>query len=236
MTNCKKTINKWLEKRNEYEKLNSNELNNVYKQLEELETKIDIIERNTNQILADAKEIIHSVTTLSDLSNCLGKISNLLDMPMLEDTKNSLKVIYDSLKDIDNQLQIFRYKKYTRIEITEVITKISYGNSNLTDLISKIKVNLLENLDLQDKEWKNKFIDKYTDLDSISINELKEIKNKASKDKEFLSDENKILLEDLNRKIESILNKYKIENILSIFNELNSEDRKTCIDKLKTMV
>lgn len=236
LTNCKKTINKWLEKRNEYEKLNSNELNNVYKQLEELETKIDIIERNTNQILADAKEIIHSVTTLSDLSNCLGKISNLLDMPMLEDTKNSLKVIYDSLKDIDNQLQIFRYKKYTRIEITEVITKISYGNSNLTDLISKIKVNLLENLDLQDKEWKNKFIDKYTDLDSISINELKEIKNKASKDKEFLSDENKILLEDLNRKIESILNKYKIENILSIFNELNSEDRKTCIDKLKTMV
>lgn len=236
LTNCKKTINKWLEKRNEYEKLNSNELNNVYKQLEELETKIDIIERNTNQILADAKEIIHSVTTLSDLSNCLGKISNLLDMPMLEDTKNSLKVIYDSLKDIDNQLQIFRYKKYTRIEITEVITKISDGNSNLTDLISKIKVNLLENLDLQDKEWKNKFIDKYTDLDSISINELKEIKNKASKDKEFLSDENKILLEDLNRKIESILNKYKIENILSIFNELNSEDRKTCIDKLKTMV
>ena len=111
LTNCKKTINKWLEKRNEYEKLNSNELNNVYKQLEELETKIDIIERNTNQILADAKEIIHSVTTLSDLSNCLGKISNLLDMPMLEDTKNSLKVIYDSLKDIDNQLQIFRYKK-----------------------------------------------------------------------------------------------------------------------------
>lgn len=236
LTNCKKTINKWLEKRNEYEKLNSNELNNVYKQLEELETKIDIIERNTNQILADAKEIIHSVTTLSDLSNCLGKISNLLDMPMLEDTKNSLKVIYNSLKDIDNQLQIFRYKKYTRIEITEVITKISDGNSNLTDLISKIKVNLLENLDLQDKEWKNKFIDKYTDLDSISINELKEIKNKASKDKEFLSDENKILLEDLNRKIESILNKYKIENILSIFNELNSEDRKTCIDKLKTMV
>lgn len=236
LTNCKKTINKWLEKRNEYEKLNSNELNNVYKQLEDLETKIDIIERNTNQILADAKEIIHSVTTLSDLSNCLGKISNLLDMPMLEDTKNSLKVIYDSLKDIDNQLQIFRYKKYTRIEITEVITKISDGNSNLTDLISKIKVNLLENLDLQDKEWKNKFIDKYTDLDSISINELKEIKNKASKDKEFLSDENKILLEDLNRKIESILNKYKIENILSIFNELNSEDRKTCIDKLKTMV
>lgn len=236
LTNCKKTINKWLEKRNEYEKLNSNELNNVYKQLEELETKIDIIERNTNQILADAKEIIHSVTTLSDLSNCLGKISNLLDMPMLEDTKNSLKVIYNSLKNIDNQLQIFRYKKYTRIEITEVITKISDGNSNLTDLISKIKVNLLENLDLQDKEWKNKFIDKYTDLDSISINELKEIKNKASKDKEFLSDENKILLEDLNRKIESILNKYKIENILSIFNELNSEDRKTCIDKLKTMV
>ena len=236
LTNCKKTINKWLEKRNEYEKLNSNELDNVYKQLEELETKIDVIERNTNQILADAEEIIHSVTTLSDLSNCLGKISNLLDMPMLEDTKNSLKVIYDSLKDIDNQLQIFRYKKYTRIEITEVITKISDGNSNLTDLISKIKVNLLENLDLQDKEWKNKFIDKYTDLDSISINELKEIKNKASKDKEFLSDENKILLEDLNRKIESILNKYKIENILSIFNELNSEDRKTCIDKLKTMV
>ena len=44
------------------------------------------------------------------------------------------------------------------------------------------------------------------------------------------------MLEDLNRKIESILNKYKIENILSIFNELNSEDRKTCIDKLKTMV
>ena len=79
-------------------------------------------------------------------------------------------------------------------------------------------------------------MEEYTDLDSISINELKEIKNKASKDKEFLSDENKILLEDLNRKIESILNKYKIENILSIFNELNSEDRKTCIDKLKTMV
>lgn len=78
--------------------------------------KIDIIERNTNQILADAKEIIHSVTTLSDLSNCLGKISNLLDMPMLEDTKNSLKVIYDSLKDIDNQLQIFRYKNILELK------------------------------------------------------------------------------------------------------------------------
>lgn len=236
LPDCKKIINKWLEKRTEYEKLNSKELNNLYKQLEELEVRIDIIERNTNQILVDAEEIICSVSSLSDLSNCLGKISKLLDMPMLEDTKNSLKIIYDSLKDIDNELQIFRYKKYTRSELTKIITKISDKNSNLVEVLNRIKINLLDYLDIQDKEWRNKFIDRYTDLDSISIAELKDIKNKAVKDEEFLSDENKILLEDLNRRIESILSKHKIENILSIFNELDSEDRKTCIDKLKTMI
>lgn len=236
LSDCKKIINKWLEKRTEYEKLNSKDLNNLYKQLEELEVKIDIIETNTNQILVDAEEIICSVTSLSELSNCLGKISKLLDMPMLEDTKNSLKVIYYSLKDIDNELQIFKYKKYTRSEIVEIITKISDKNSNLVEVLNRIEINLLDHLDIQDKEWRNKFIDRYTDLDSISIAELKDIKNKAAKDEEFLSDENKILLEDLNRRIESILSKHKIENILSIFNELDSEDRKICIDKLKIMV
>lgn len=236
LPHCKKIINKWLEKRTEYEKLNSKDLNNLYKQLEELEVKIDIIERNTNQILVDAEEIICSVTSLSDLSNCLGKISKLLDMPMLEDTKNSLKVIYDSLKDIDNELQIFKYKKYTRSELTKIITKISNKNSNLVEVLNKIKINLLDYLDIQDEEWRNKFIDRYIDLDSISIAELKDIKNKAAKDEEFLSEENKILLEDLNRRIESILSKHKIENILSIFNELDSKDRKICIDKLKLMI
>ena len=239
LPDCKKIINKWLEKRNGYEKLNSNELNNAYNQLEELEAKIDIIERNTNEILVDAKEVISSITNLIDLSNSLGKISKLLDKPMLEDTKSSLKLLYDSIKDIDNNLQIFKYKKYTRNEITEIISNIldKYRkHSNLVDLLNKIKVNLLEHLDLQDKEWKKKFIDKYTDLNLLNISELKDIKNKASQDKEFLSEENKALLKDLNKSIESVLSKHKIENILCIFDELDSEDRKTCIDKLKTMV
>ena len=83
---------------------------------------------------------------------------------------------------------------------------------------------------------KNKFIDKYLDLSLFNVSQLKDIQNKAAQDQEFLSCENKILLKDLNKRIENELSKYKIENILSIFEELNSEDKKLCIDKLNNII
>lgn len=236
LPHCEIVLNKWLEKKNEYEKLNSNEINNLYNQLEDLKSRLDIIETNTKSILIEAKDIVSSIKNLTDLSNSLDKISKLLNMPMLEDTKNNLKSIYDSLKEIDNNLQKFKYKRYTREEITEVISNISDKYIKYRNVVNEIKVTLLESLDLQNREWKNKFIDKYLDLSLFNVSQLKDIQNKAAQDQEFLSCENKILLKDLNKRIENELSKYKIENILSIFEELNSEDKKLCIDKLNNII
>lgn len=239
LPHCESVVNKWLEKKLEYKRLNNNELNNLYNQLEELRSKLDVIERNTKEILCNVKEIIDSITDLTELSNSLDKISKLLNMPMLDETKTSIRLLYDSLKDIDNNLQKFKYRKYTRQEIIEITDDISdkYNkDTSLVNLVSKIRVYLEKCLDLQDDEWRKNYIDKYKNLSLFTVAQLKDIQNKASKEQEFLSTENKLLLRDLNQKIESILTKYKIENILSIFEELNSEDKKVCIDKLSLMV
>lgn len=239
LPHCKSVIDKWLEKKNEYVKLNSNELNILYKQMEELKAKMDLIENNTKDILCKVNEIISSITDLTELRDSLDKILQLLNMPMLGDIKNKLKVLYDSLKDIDDNLQQFKYKKYTRSEIETAITNTinKYKMySNLVGLVENIKVSLIAKLDKQSYEWKIKFIDCNTDLDKYSVSELKDIQKKASQDEEYLSNENKALLNDLKYRIKVALSKHKLENIISIFYELDSEDKKLCIEKLKSMI
>ena len=160
---CESVINKWLEKKSQYEKLNSNELSILYNQIEQLKIKIDIIESNTQEILVKANEIISSITNLTALDSSLDKIYKLINMPMLEDIKNNLKLLYTSLKYINNNLQQFKYKKYTRDEVSIVADELSksiLNISNLVNLISVLEKSLLEKLDLQDAEWRKKFIEK----------------------------------------------------------------------------
>jgi len=239
LPHCKSVIRKWLEKKNEYIELNSSELNTLYKQMDELKSKMDSIENNTKDVLHKVNEIISSITDLTKLSDSLDDILQLSNIPMLGDTKNKLKMLFDSLKDIDDNLQQFKYKKYTRNEIEKTITTIANKYriySNIANLIDNIKFSLIEKLDKQDLEWKIKFVDCNIDLDRYTVSELKDIQNKASQDEQYLSDENKALLNDLNYRIKIVLSKHKLEHILSIFDELNSEDKKLCIEKLKLMI
>lgn len=236
---CESVINKWLEKKSQYEKLNSNELSILYNQIEQLKIKIDIIESNTQEILVKANEIISAITNLTALDSSLDKIYKLINMPMLEDIKNNLKLLYTSLKYINNNLQQFKYKKYTRDEVSIVADELSkkyIKYSNLVNLISVLEKSLLEKLDLQDAEWRKKFIEKNINLKNLKVSQLKDLQKMASQDQEFISDENKVLLSELNQRIDAILSEYKIENIINIFNDLNNEEKRVCFEKLKVML
>ncbi len=236
---CDSVINKWLNKKDEYEKLSSNELNILYKQLEKLKEKLDIIEKNTKEILVEASEIVFSIANLVDLSNSLDRISKLLNKPMLDDTKNSLKVLHESLKDIESNLQQFKYKRYTRKEVEGSIIELAnkYKKySNLVELVNNIKLDLIEKLNRQDCDWREKFINSNEELNGYTVSQLKDLKNKASKDEEYMSSENKLLLKELNQRIEIALSKHKIENIINIFNELSDDDKLICISQLNSII
>ena len=89
---------------------------------------------------------------------------------------------------------------------------------------------------MQDAEWRKKFIEKNINLKNLKVSQLKDLQKMASQDQEFISDENKVLLSELNQRIDAILSEYKIENIINIFNDLNNEEKRVCFEKLKVML
>lgn len=77
---------------------------------------------------------------------------------------------------------------------------------------------------------------KNINLKNLKVSQLKDLQKMASQDQEFISDENKVLLSELNQRIDAILSEYKIENIINIFNDLNNEEKRVCFEKLKVML
>ena len=115
------------------------------------------------------------------------------------------------------------YKKYKAFEAIAL-------------LINRVKENLINKFNEDNTKWKVKFIDSHTELDGISIDRLKSILRDAQINKEYLSQENKCALKDLENRINNILSRYKIENIISIFKELDEEDKVQCIESLKIYI
>ncbi|MGL5153267.1 MAG: hypothetical protein ACRC7N_22125, partial [Clostridium sp.] len=214
----------------------NSELVKVDHDLEKLKGQIDLIEKNTLTLLEDVERIICETDSLAKLNACVNKIERIMANPMLEGTKNKISELRAYIVDIEKHLQEFKYRRFLATEVDKAINSLNVKYSRYEKiqlLIDNVKYDLYEQLKVKDNTWKNEFIDKNSDLSKYNVSQLKEIVRKASVDKEYLSDENKVFLTELTEKVDSMLSLYKIENIANIFEELSGEDKAKCIELLK---
>lgn len=235
LENCETVINKWLDKKIELESENNKNLNTVFLEIEKLKDKIELIKSNTSNLLDEAVEIIISISSLKDLDKGIEKIENIINKPMLQSTKNKIIDFKIYLIDIEKTLQEFKYRRFTKEEVDNSIRIINNKYSEYEKIllmVDNIKFDLLNIVKTNNEEWKVKYIDKYSNLDEYSVDELKKLVINASIDEKYLSLENKALLKNLVDMVENKLSKYKLDNILSIFKELSPEAKKKCIQIL----
>ena len=236
---CEDILNKWLEKKNQLEQLGSVEISKVYVDIENLISKITIIKDNTKNILNNIQELILTVDNIDDLETLIEKINVLNNKPMLDNAKEKIQEVNSILIEIFKSMQQYKYRKYTVEEVedlAESLYKKYKAFEAIALLINRVKENLINKFNEDNTKWKVKFIDSHTELDGISIDRLKSILRDAQINKEYLSQENKCALKDLENRINNILSRYKIENIISIFKELDEEDKVQCIESLKIYI
>lgn len=232
LDHCETVINKWLDKKIELESENNKNLNKAFFKIETLREKIEVIKRNTKKLLDEAIEIIISTSTLKELDITIEKIEKIINMPMIESTKKIISDFKIYLIDIEKTLQKFKYNRFTKREVDNCISVLNNKykeHAQIMFMIDKIKLDLLDTIKIKDEEWKVKYIDKYSNLEQYSVDELKKIVREASEYERYLSLENKELLANFISTIQLLLNEYKIENILSVFKELRLKDKKKCI-------
>lgn len=226
-------INEWLSVEPKYVRYNTE----IFKNINELKDKIIKIKDDSNKVLQQSENLINNIYNLDDLSNAIYLFNDILKKSLLSNVHDKLEKINNILFNIDRTLQKYKFQKYTRIEIDEAISilKNEYkDNFNITNMISNIKSSLLDKCDKLDKDWNTMYYEKIKNIDKMNVEELKKMKSNASKDEEYLSDENKEKYKILKKKIDVALGKYKIDNIISMFDELSQDEKAICIDRLKS--
>lgn len=229
---CEDELNKWIDKKKDLEYYNNNNINNAFLEIETLRGKIEVIKRNTTNLLNEVIEIIISTSTLKELDISIEKIESIINKPMLESTKNLIMNFKGCLIDIEKTLQKFKYKRFNIRDVDNSISLINNKykeKKQILSMVDNIRLDLLNTIKVKDEEWRVKYIDKYSNLEQYSVDKLKKIVSEASVYEEYLSVENKELLKKFSITVERILNEYKIENILSVFKELRLKDKKKCI-------
>lgn len=229
-------IEVWVGKREKLEHLNNSKIIENYKKLNNLKEGINKIFEEAEILISDLKFKILNIKTIKDLKDLITFINQNLGKKHLESTQNELIETKMTLESILEDIQIYEYNKFSQIELDTCFNKLSgkYCNNKFAEgLLINLKNTFNRKIASNTEQWINKYNLASINIEKGTISELKVIKEDLEKDLKYLSTDCKEKYKNLEIEIDKKINKFKIENILSIFEELSEADKEICRNLLK---
>ncbi len=223
-----------------------NQRTDLQEQGKEYLTRLDKIKNDAQAILDKSNSIKEKLET--DLLNCtsIEEVSEILrfiasnlgtSTILTPKVKDYLVLNNTTLTDIRSIFEKVQDRLLLRTELeekTREAMRLCHGNGNYQMLI----VNLINECkaynEEQENKWRENYIYAYRDIEALSIAQLRGWEIKARHNLEYFSEETKNMFETKFIEINNRINELSLENIESIFDGLNYEQKIRCLELLRS--
>lgn len=229
---CEAKINNWLVKSTKLIELNNNEILILLKQLKEELNNIQEIREKGIRLLEEINSKLISSNSIRELRTLNDYILISLNEKMLPKYKVIINELLDSLRLVYDIIAPIEYKKLSNNELNKIINDIIKKNNlnkSITELLKRVENSIIENNNNNEIEWRKKYLISDSTINSYDVRKLREWQIQSSKEFEYLSEVSKEEYKIVKAKINSKISQFKIENIVEIFNELSTIEKKKCI-------
>ncbi|MGL4450103.1 MAG: hypothetical protein ACRCTZ_02790 [Sarcina sp.] len=209
-----------------------------YNKIEKFKLEISELKKNIEYTLEAVINEIKLINSIGDIANVSRFINNKINSNIPSKMKEELMKQIENLSKIKEELSIFLYKNFTLEALKSTITKLSLDYKEdiiMFNLISRLNESLIN----KHKEFESKWIREYlledSEIEESSLKSLNNIIRNSSSDYEYLSKELQEKQQKLIVKINVRLKKFKIDNIVNLFEELSNDEKEKCIEILNSL-
>ncbi len=208
---------------------NSNKLDNMRLQVA---SNLDSIESDLRIIELDSK----SIDGIGSIRSIKREARTLLNKVLESKLESKVNKIIDLLEDIEPDISYLNINKKDRALVLQKLDELEekYKNTFLIGLVSKSIINSESELKILEYNYINNI--KVTILDKISTMNYKQCMeniNSLSNLPAYVGNEGKSVSEKVIKLLEVRLNENKLDTIVSMFEELDDENKAKCIVMLE---
>ena len=224
---------------NEIEKLDANDekLNSSKKELNKLREKIEIIELRVKEFDDEIQDELKEIKDIQGLKSFERKLISILSENLPKKYNIKVRELENNIVKLLEKVSIYENRKNKTDEIEKYFDELHIQYSSdicFNNIISRIKINLLEKIKDNEELWINNFILPEKQIDNMTIAELMKWEQKSQLELEYLSNTAIESYKKTRIMVNKKIGRSKIDNIVAIFNQLSVEQKLNCIERLKT--
>lgn len=205
--------------------------------VQELTERLNDINGRKERIDRDISDVWDNLDELGDYESIdylNDDISSILQKGLRSSDSKSLQEVQEKLQDLKRRLSEFEAKAKTRRQakiLFEEITSTCPSDDmgfDASKVIQDVYDNIVKKLDKEENNWKSQHLS----LGDESREAVHRWKDSISYLPEYLSDETRNEVNELNIKAERIISEGKIEDVEFYFNKLDTDERIMCLKRL----
>ncbi len=206
-----------------------------------LSDRLEKLEKKKNRTKSDMEEIWNDVYDLKDydgLEELSGRITLVLQKGISSTDQEDFNSLQKKLKSVIKDIKKIKEVSNSREQFYKCSKEIKdeYKNAELDfdaeGIIESVIKKILNELDQKEEDWRKENLL----LENKSRDNIHKWKEKVKYLPEYLSEKTVRDVDAIKKEADQILSEGKIEDVVYYFEQLDSSEKKLCMEKLKKMI
>lgn len=201
----------------------------------QLQEKINSRRSELNEIKTRILNDIENVSSIDELRKVESNINSyLMYLPAQED-EIELKDILDKINNVLNEVKQLELSKSNRSKFESIVSefKSKENNEAIARVLDKVILDGINYMNYADAKWvENNISYIKKNISNLSIEECETWRIKNRDIPLYLTEESLLLLKEINSMINDKIKNSKIDGIISIFKELDEDEKDRCLKLL----
>ncbi|MFJ8236352.1 hypothetical protein ACIQ34_11460 [Ureibacillus sp. NPDC094379] len=195
-----------------------------------------------NDEVMEIYDAIYGIETFSDCQSFILKVKNILSKDIKENDREGIEEAANHVQNFINDLDSIKSKQDNRFEVNQ---EFQFLKDKWVDIESEVDfMNIIENyqqeidmrLNQKEVDWLKRFEFTEQDLTKWTAEQCTAWLGKVNNVPNYLTDKNLQNLSDLKVKVQTRMKDLSIEAVISLFNNLTSEEKIEAIEKMKVLI
>ena len=182
---------------------------------------------------------LKNVGSIDELRQIESSINTYLIYLPIQEDEIELKSILDKINNVSNKLKQLELARDNRAKFESIAREFKYETNNefTEKLLDKAIIEGINYMDAADAKWvQNNISYVKENISKLSIEECETWKIKNRDIPLYLKDESILLLKNINTIINDKIKNSRVEGIISIFKELDEDEKERCLRLLHQYV
>lgn len=223
-------------------KLNDRVKTDCEKQINQiLEETIEALKVLTDEVM-EIYDAIYDIQSLTDCENFFLKVKLILSKDIKENDREGIEEAANHVQNFLNDIQAIKSKHDNRFEVQQELhllkekwTEIE-SEVDFTQVIENFEKESQERLDQKEREWLKQFTVDVNMLNTWSAQQCTTWLNQVKNTPNYLTDQTVKRISEIKEQIKIRMKELNIDAVISLFNDLSTEEKVVAIEKMKVLI